>query len=124
MSATPASPYQGIVDNIEIAYEHLLAYAAQGSDGSGESGAEVRASLVALVTALEALPAVLDGGSVAIEARELLRQDAAKAAVLVRVAVSARSVSSRVADSLVASHHLRSLLTTLYLLEAVGDPAS
>jgi hypothetical protein len=116
------------IEAIESAYEFLLAYAAQGRIGSGGADDEARMFLASLESAIDgldrgALTAVgkrgRGAGTEYVTFIDTLAQDAARALAAVRLARSSVRLSSELVDNLNASHHLRTLLTSLFLLESV-----
>lgn len=126
------SPYAESVESIEAAYEHFLAFAAQGDRGDSGAAESARQHLSAMERALASLP---DAARQSADAAGLsssdpettaallhrLSEDAASARALVAFAARSPRTSSKIVDSLIASHHLRALLTTVYLLDAVMD---
>ena len=116
------------VDTIESGYEYFLAYAAQGrrtDRDSPESSSEVRDHLEKMVAALEGLDAVVrqcvrsrDGLSESSAAfLDAVRDDAAKAAGALRLALACAAISSQLIDNLNASIHVRALLTDLFIVD-------
>lgn len=130
MSTTHPS-YAESVDAIESAYEHFLAFAAQGDRGDSGAAELARQHLDAMERALAVLSiaAARESGDIAglyvlhpektAALLHRLTDDAASARALVAFAACSPKISSKVIDSLIASHHLRALLTTVYLLDAV-----
>ena len=116
------------IDAIEDAYEFMLAYAAQGKQGS-EGGAcdEVRGFLKRAIDALEGFAggcrAAIDCDDAAAEALEaflvIVESDVEKARAALRLALAQPLIGSQLIDNLNASIHLRTLLTDLFLLDSV-----
>lgn len=129
MSQTPAEAYRETVDDIEQAYEFMLAYAAQGRQGEGTGGdaPPIRAHLEALSAGLGAFgararEAVTAAGAAADDAAlaaffAILDEDAARARAKVDLVLTAASIGSQLVDNLNASIHLRALLTDLFLID-------
>ena len=115
------------VDNIESAYEFMLAYAAQGapSDRDVSSGAQLRDLLGRFDDSLEGLAdvfrqlVVAQGREVATYAGflEVLARDAASTAGALRMVRAQPGISSQLIDNLNASIHVRALLTDVFLVD-------
>ena len=115
---------------IEISYEHMLAYAAQGRDFEDrKTTPSIRDSLTALYHSLEevARAAESDRGHISGSGtlslgdfRNVLRADADRARATVKVALSLESIDSQVVDNLNISVHLRAVLTDLFLIDAAN----
>lgn len=115
------------IDDIEEAYEALLAYAAEGAtDETAAAGRGPREYLEQLAEALEAVgPATLvearwlavDTGQACGAFVEVLELDAAKALKAVRLVLSVPLINSQLVENLNATIHLRSLLTDLFLID-------
>ncbi len=112
-------------DEIESAYEFMLAYAAQGRRG-GEGGTadEVRGYLERLDAALDGIGTAcrktVETSGEALDAAafiDVLEQDAAKARAAVRLVLSKPAIGSLLIDNLNASIHLRALLTDLFIID-------
>lgn len=115
---------------IEECYEFMLGYAAQGvlDERESRSGAQLRELLTRAVEAAASLAGVF---SAAIEALELaprpryeaflevLRADAAKALAAMELVLAQPGISSQMVDNLNASHHVRTLLTDVFLLDEI-----
>jgi hypothetical protein len=119
------------VEQIEKAYEYLLAYAAQGLAGQAASGrdSEARARLESLTQAIDGLVASFrERCAVAPAAAsyepflEVLARDARSAAAAAAVVLAQEILGSQLVDNFNASQHVRALLTDLFLLdEAVAE---
>ena len=116
------------IDTLEESYELFLAYAAQGSPGTGGGSGDgrVRAALERSSAALEGLAAGftrhLEEGGTAERHREflaLLERDAAAARSIVELVRAQPRISSQLVDNLNASVHVRALLTDLFLLDQI-----
>ena len=114
------------IDAIEEAYEFMLAYAAQGRDDDSGPGESVREFLVNAVTAMDGLAesaiaeasTIIDIGDPAwTDFLEMLRQDAGRAAISMRLVLARPRISSALIDNLNASIHIRALLTDLFLVD-------
>ena len=125
-SAAAASFAQRI-ESIETTYEFMLAYAAQGRQEEGDPAtSEIRALLTSAATALAglseaAMKAAAGRADAAASAAFIgvLHQDADKALAALRLALSARSISSAIVDNLNGSIHLRALLTDIFVLDEI-----
>lgn len=114
------------IDVIEEAYEYLLAYAAQGREDDSGPDANAREFLTQALAAFGGLadaaakevPALRGGPDPAwADYVEMLRQDAARAAVTVRLVLAQPRISSSLIDNFNASSHVRTLLTDLFLMD-------
>lgn len=117
------------IDAVEEAYEFMLAYAAQGRDsdvGATGSASNVRVFLERAVAALEtladALATEVDAtgrpGADAFHAFVgILREDAHKAGVAIKLILAQPGISSQLVDNLNASIHLRAVLTDLFVVD-------
>ena len=118
------------IDQVEAAYEFMLAYAAQGVTGEEEGGSatEIIAQLKRAEEALEGLAALVEE---LIATKELkpaqpyrtfigvLERDAASAQAAIQLALAQRALSSQLIDNLNALIHVRSLLTDLFFIDEV-----
>ena len=116
------------VDTIESGDEYFLAYAAQGrrtDRDNAQASSEVRDHLEKMVAVLDRLDALVRQ---CVQAREglaessaafleALRDDAAKASGVFRLALSCDAISSQLIDNLNASVHVRALLTDLFIVD-------
>ena len=119
----------GRIDEIESAYEFMLAYAAQGKRGTeGGPASEIRGYLSRFVKALDGLAetaaqeveAAASASQPAMTAfRETLEADAAHARAVLSLALAQPAISSQMVDNLNASIHVRTVLTDLFLLDSV-----
>ena len=136
---TPRAQLAATIDDIERAYEYLLAYAAQGR--RDDAGTEARTTLETLHAALTQIgpraAAALAGagpaagaGPSAVEAARAdvaaylaaVEQDARVARGAVALVLSRAQIGSLLVDNLNASVHLRALLTDAFLLDqALSD---
>jgi len=128
MTTTPGS-FSDCIEQIEAAYEYMLAYAAQGRDrepqGSSPSIRDFLGNLQAALTVLEPLAAgevarlslsEASAGAVLGLATQS-GADAMRALLVVNVALTAPSLSSQLIDNLNASAHLRCVLTDIFVLD-------
>jgi hypothetical protein len=114
-------------ETIEVCYEFMLAYAAQGlpSDEGSRAGSEVREFLNRAVLALDGLAEGFRA-AVAREGLEPAKKYNAFLAVLDRDAADSRAalelvlaqpvIGSQLIDNLNASIHVRAMLTDIFLL--------
>lgn len=117
-------------NEIEEAYEFMLAYAAQGLSGDrrSQAGGQLRQLLSRAASALDGLGRVF-AGVVDTDALEplnryrdfgaVLERDASAAATAVNLVLAQPAISSQLVDNLNASIHLRALLTDLFLLDEI-----
>ena len=117
-------------NDIEEAYEFMLAYAAQGlaSDVGTDAGSQARRFLSGLDTALDGLAGVFRavvaaeqpaGADRFLAFIEVLDRDAAAARAAVGLVLAQPGISSQMVDNLNASIHLRALLTDIFLVDEV-----
>ena len=111
------------IEAIESGYELMLAYAAQGIEGDGDSDSQIRHALKEMNNALDNL------GESAVriaEERELvdyrnfldeMNADAERAQAGIKLVLGKPAISSQLIDNLNASIHLRALLTDLFLID-------
>jgi len=123
--------FSACVEKMEAAYEFMLAYAAQGRDrepAGGGSGPSVRNFLRDMESALENIApaskmkmAGLDVSTEALQALHdfsfRLTEDADKALCVVKMVLTAPTLSSQLIDNLNASVHIRTLLTDIFVLD-------
>jgi hypothetical protein len=117
------------VDEIEEAYEFMLAYAAQGRDIDDDSNdaADVRKYLTSAATAIRALSAAVTSAAAATGASdpamaefvELLDSDIRASCAAVDLVLAQPAISSEIVDNLNASIHLRALLTNMFLIDSI-----
>jgi len=118
------------IDQVEAAYEFMLAYAAQGVTGEEEGGSatEIRAQLKRAEEALEGLAGLFKEvvATRGLEPAEpygsfigVLERDAASAQAAIQLALAQRALSSQLIDNLNALIHLRSLLTDLFFIDEI-----
>lgn len=128
MTSVPPKDLAGRIEDIESAYEFMLAYAAQGREGNEEgSASQIRQFLSSLDAALHGLSVTarqgLDHSGVDTDHIDafvqLVDKDANKARAAVGIVLAQTRISSQLVDNLNASTHLRALLTDLFLLDEV-----
>ena len=117
------------VEDIEAAYEFMLAYAAQGRDREPTgSTPSIRGMLQNLAHGLQQLPAAAkaqldelststDAGVALSEFLQQLGEDARRALKAVHLVQTAPVLSSQLIDNLNASAHLRCVLTDIFVLD-------
>ncbi|MDH3233215.1 MAG: hypothetical protein OEQ29_06790 [Alphaproteobacteria bacterium] len=116
------------IEAIEVAYEFMLGYAAQGHTSETEGPGGVRDHLTRAGEALGGLGDLTaafapDGNAAWSDFIELLARDAEKARMVVGFVLAQEQIGSQLIDNLNASLHLRTVLTDLFLLdEATGGP--
>lgn len=111
------------IEAIESGYELMLAYAAQGIEGGGDSDSQIRHALKEMNDALANLgePAArIAEESGLVDYRDFLdamNTDAKKAQAGINLVLGKPAISSQLIDNLNASIHLRALLTDLFLID-------
>ena len=111
------------IDQIESAYEFMLAYAAQGHESTAGTaeGQEITDYLMGIDQALsglgETIRAAADSHLTYLSFIEALESDALKTQGAVRLVLAQGSISSQLIDNLNASIHLRALLTDLFVFD-------
>lgn len=117
-------------DAIEECYEFMLGYAAQGvvDDRDSRGGTQLRELLSRAVAAAAGLPEACAMEVVALalgpEQRykdflDVLDADTTRALAVMRLVLVQPRISSQLVDNLNASHHVRTLLTDVFLLDEV-----
>ncbi len=117
-------------DAIEECYEFMLAYAAQGvvDDRESRAGSQLREMLSRAVEAAAGLPQAYATAVTALRLEpeqpytdflDVLGADTAKALAAMRLVLVQPRISSQLIDNLNASLHVRTLLTDVFLLDAV-----
>ena len=113
------------INTIESTYEFMLAYAAQGRHEEGDPAtSEVRAYLERVIAAVDGIAGAamqaVEGRHNALACHEFittLADDAGKTLAIMRLILSAKSISSQLIDNLNGSIHVRALLTDLFVLD-------
>jgi len=115
---------------VEEAYEFMLAYAAQGVAGDGQSDSEHQLREF-LNRAVDSLSGLADRLATLVRVEGLtpadryhaflavLDRDARDALAAIGLVIVQPSISSQLIDNLNASIHLRALLTDLFLIDEV-----
>jgi hypothetical protein len=122
------------IEAIEMGYEFMLAYAAQGreTDKGAAAGRNVREYLDKMVAALEGLGAAIEACATAVDAAlprtgaaffAAVEADARIALAALRLVLARADISSQLVDNLNASIHLRALLTDLFVVDEALKPA-
>jgi len=120
-------------DAIEECYEFMLGYAAQGiaDDQESRSGSQLRELLSRAVAAAAGLPEAYATAVVRLrlgpeqqykDFLDVLDADTTKALAAMRLVLAQPRISSQLVDNLNASLHVRTLLTDVFLLDAVIRP--
>ena len=130
MTSPKPGPLADTIGTIEASYEFMLAYAAQGRDDeSRDTAPSIRNVLTDLSQAIGSLEAHLRTAITALGANgaklgifvDIVGQDAKRAKAVVDVALSVPSISSLLIDNVNATVHVRTLLTSVFLMdEAMG----
>ena len=121
------------IEAIEIGYEFMLAYAAQGreTDKGAAAGRNVREYLDKMVAALDGLAPVIracaEGAGpelpkIGAAFFAAVEADAQIALAALRLVLARADISSQLVDNLNASIHLRALLTDLFVVDEVLKP--
>ena len=110
------------IEIIESSYEYMLAFAAQGreTDVGATQGPSIRETLSRLSTAMIDLDEVLntvDSSNVSRDFAASLAEDATHARRATELVLSRPRISSQLVDNLNATIHLRSVLTSLFLID-------
>jgi hypothetical protein len=113
------------IDAIEEAYEFMLAYAAQGRMEEGDHAlSQVRALMTGAANALEGIGDAALAATATHPARakcaafiDVLSDDARRSLAVLRLTLSAKSISSQLVDNLNGSIHLRALLTDIFVID-------
>ncbi|SVA68524.1 uncharacterized protein METZ01_LOCUS121378 [marine metagenome] len=115
---------------IEESYEYCIAYAAQGVSGESgsQTGGQIRSCLTRTDSALTGLADVfrrlvaetkVESPDVYEVFIQMLERDAQAAQAAVRLALAQPAISSQLVDNLNASHHTRTLLTDVFLVDEI-----
>ncbi len=110
------------IEAVEVGYEFLLAYAAQGleDDDHKRPGPYARDTLQTMVGALDGLTETIDANGPAFN--QVVLNDLPKARAAIEMVLGAAKISSESVDNLNASIHLRTVLTDLFILaDALAD---
>ncbi|MAI06950.1 MAG: hypothetical protein CBC47_07460 [Alphaproteobacteria bacterium TMED87] len=115
------------IDNIENAYEFMLAYAARGVQTEMENESpSIRDFLKSLSQTLGNINDIFtkvvrglkpDSKEELFDFINILEEDARKAKSAVDLILSLPSISSQLVDNLNASIHLRALLTSIFVID-------
>jgi hypothetical protein len=108
------------VETIESAYEFMLAYAAQGrAQEATNTAPAIRGVLTDLDGALGGIEtAIVSSGSQPVQSFiDLLISDAVRARAAVAIVLATPNISSLLVDNLNATVHLRTLLTSMFLVD-------
>ena len=118
------------IENIEEAYEFMLAYAAQGraDEGAGADGAHIRTFLERFVAAAEALVGQVadvierdgDTGAAMLAA---FRTESATVLSVLRLLLARDNISSEMIDNANGLISMRAYLTSLFFIDkaVIGD---
>lgn len=113
-------------ENIEEAYEFMLAYAAQGraDEGGGADGAHIRDFIGRFVAAAEVLvgqiaDVIAEDGDVGAAMLAAFRQDSATILSVLRLVLARDSISSEIVDNTNGLISMRAYLTSLFFIDKV-----
>lgn len=112
-------------DDIEAAYEFFLGYAARGL--TTETGSEVRDYLRKFDTALDGLAAFFTDhvAKLKLDSSQysafigVIDRDARDTRAAIQLVLAQPSIGSQTIDNFNANHHVRALLTDLFLLDEI-----
>jgi len=127
MMAEAPETFADCVEQIEKAYEFMLAYAAQGRavESTGSDGPAIRQHVTELSAGLarvgkaaeEQLVELRQSGGAFSDFASVLSEDAEKAGRAVALVLASPNIGSQLIDNLNASQHLRALLTDIFLFD-------
>ena len=110
------------IEQIEVSYEYMLAYAAQGRPtDKGESQSPVREYLDKMFIACEALLLSLEKDN-KLNTEYFVKtiiSDIHTSRSMLSMVLEMNDISSQIVDNLNASVHLRAMLTDLFILEDI-----
>jgi hypothetical protein len=121
------------IEAIEVGYEFMLAYAAQGreTDKGAAAGRNVREYLDKMAAALDGISPVIDAHATELDPAlpktggaffAAVEADAGIALAAIRLVLAREAISSQLIDNLNASIHLRALLTDLFVVDEALKP--
>jgi hypothetical protein len=120
------------MDALEAAYEQLLEYAAQGredaadmhstqADTRSDIAARIVVSLRALASSLESIADLLDDN---IPFHQVVSEDISRVRAALTLISTAPRLSSELIDNLIASVHMKAVLTDLFLISEINRMAA
>ncbi len=114
------------IENIEEAYEFMLAYAAQGraDEGGGSDGAHIRDFMGRFVAAAETLVDQISDtiereGEVGVAMLAAFRHDSATILSVLRLVLARDNISSEMVDNTNGLISMRAYLTSLFFIDKV-----
>lgn len=114
------------IDALEAAYEYLLEYAAQGREDKPAGAAPAEKVVDHLSQLDQALAAIVELLDADIAFCAVVSDDISKTRKALALISTAPRISSELIDNLIASMHLKAVLTDLFLLSEmqriVADP--
>ena len=121
------------IEAIEMGYEFMLAYAAQGrdTDKGASAGRNVREYLERMAAGLDGLAAVIVARAAEVDAQlpkvaaaffAAVDADARIALAALKLVLAKADIGSQLIDNLNASIHLRALLTDLFVVDEALKP--
>jgi len=112
------NPLAESIEDIEVAYEYMLAYAAQGRKTDiGENGVPIREYLTKMTSALDVIFNHLKDHQNQGEFIKAVRQDLMIAKEIVELTLKKKNIGSQCIDNVNASVHVRTMITDLFILE-------
>jgi len=111
------------IEEVEEAYEFMLAYAAQGraEEGAGADGAQIRTFLKKFSAAVdsisEALEEIIQNNAEAIDFVNGLRIESATIASVLKIILERENISSEVVDNANGLISVRAYLTSLFFMD-------
>ncbi len=110
------------IEEIEEAYEFMLAYAAQGRAEEGADGTQIRNFLTRFGKAVDAIPDMLETTAAAAGFLARFREDSKTMASVIEIMLARGNISSEVVDNANGLIAVRSYLTSLFFLDKAVLP--
>ena len=111
-------PLAESIEDIEVAYEYMLAYAAQGRKTDiGENSVPIREYLTKMTGALDVIYKYLKDQQNQGAFIKAVMEDLMIAKDIVELTLKKKNISSQCIDNVNASVHVRTMITDLFILE-------
>lgn len=110
------------IEEIEEAYEFMLAYAAQGRAEEGADGTQIRNFLTRFGKAVDAIPDMLETTAAEEGFLARFREDSKTMASVIEIMLARGNISSEVVDNANGLIAVRSYLTSLFFLDKAVLP--
>lgn len=110
------------IEEIEEAYEFMLAYAAQGRAEEGADGTQIRNFLTRFGKAVDAISDMLETTAAAAGFLARFREDSKTMASVIEIMLARGNISSEVVDNANGLIAVRSYLTSLFFLDKAVLP--